>query len=65
MNPPDKLCYTVKDATHALSISRSKLYELIASGEIPSFRWCGRRLIRADYLADAVRQASEPIRSVG
>ena len=59
MSSPDKLCYSIKDAALALSISRSKLYELIASGEVQSFRWCGRRLIRADHLAQAVLRASE------
>ena len=58
MTPPAKLCDSVKDAARALSISRSKLYELIASGEISSFRWCGRRLIKADHLAEAVERAS-------
>lgn len=58
MPPPVKLCYSVKDAARALSISRSKLYELIASGEIASFRWFGQRLIKAGHLADALERAS-------
>ena len=37
--------YTPKDAAQVLKIGKSKIYELIASGEIPSIR-LGKRCLR-------------------
>ncbi|MHB2024235.1 MAG: helix-turn-helix domain-containing protein [Mycobacteriales bacterium] len=34
----DKVLLTVKEAATALGISRSKLYELLAAGTLPSLR---------------------------
>ena len=35
---PDKLLYRISEAAHALGVSRTVLYELINSGEIPVIR---------------------------
>ncbi|MFD0856516.1 helix-turn-helix domain-containing protein [Actinomadura adrarensis] len=40
-----RLLLTVQEAAQALAISRSKLYELIASGELPSVRIDGSRRV--------------------
>lgn len=45
-----KLAYTIKEATAALGLSRSKLYILMGSGELRSFQVGKRRLIPADAL---------------
>jgi excisionase family DNA binding protein len=45
-----KLLLTVPEAARALSISRSKLYELLASGAIRSVRIDGSRRIPLDAL---------------
>ncbi|GAA2136568.1 helix-turn-helix domain-containing protein [Actinomadura napierensis] len=45
-----KLLLTVPEAARALSISRSKLYELLATGAIRSVRIDGSRRIPLDAL---------------
>ena len=42
-----RLLLTVPEAAEALAISRSKLYELLASGAIASIRIDGSRRIRS------------------
>jgi len=46
MNSPDnpKLAYSITEAAHAISIGRSKLYELIAANRIETRR-IGRRVV--------------------
>jgi excisionase family DNA binding protein len=39
------LLLSVADAAHMIGVSRSKLYELLASNEIPSVRIGSRRLV--------------------
>ena len=34
----ERLAVTVEEAAHMLGLSRSKLYPMISSGEIPSFK---------------------------
>lgn len=45
-----KLAYSIKEAAEATSISRSKLYELIASGKIEVRKVGKRTLISAAVL---------------
>jgi excisionase family DNA binding protein len=49
-----RLLMTVPEAAEALAISRSKLYELIASGVITSIRIDGSRRIPLAALEDYV-----------
>ena len=53
------IVYTPKDAAQILKIGKSKIYELIASGEIPSIR-LGRRCLRipAEALSTYLAQAA-------
>jgi excisionase family DNA binding protein len=53
-----KMTFTVNEAAGALGLSRSTLYKLIKAGELATFTWCGRTLIRADVLQRAVDRAS-------
>jgi excisionase family DNA binding protein len=46
----EPLAYQVNDAVRVSGISRSKLYELMASGALPYVQLDGRRLIRRDAL---------------
>lgn len=46
----NKLLYAVTEASDATGIGRSKLYELMAAGEIESVKVGKRRLIPADAL---------------
>jgi excisionase family DNA binding protein len=54
-----RLLLTVPEAAQALAISRSKLYELIASGAVCSVRIDGSRRIPSDALATYVNQLLE------
>ncbi|TDE26452.1 helix-turn-helix domain-containing protein [Actinomadura sp. 6K520] len=49
-----KLLLTVPEAAKALAISRSKLYELLASGAVRSIRIDGSRRIPLNALNDYV-----------
>lgn len=53
-----KLSFTINEAAAAIGVSRRKIYSLIAEGELEKFTWCGRSLIRADVLRQAVDKAS-------
>lgn len=46
-----KLLYRVTEAAEVLGLSRSKVYELIKAGVLPSVRIDGTRRIRAEDLA--------------
>jgi excisionase family DNA binding protein len=57
----DRLAYSPAEAAKALGISRSKLYQKLDDGTIPSIKLDGRRLIRvADLVAllDALGEAA-------
>ena len=43
--PADKLAYGIDEAVDAIGVSRSKLYELIASGELKIVKLGRRTLI--------------------
>ena len=46
----DKLLLTTREAAEALSVSRSKLYQLLAAGELRSVRIDGCRRVAAGEL---------------
>ena len=50
----DKLLHTLTDVATALSASRSKVYELVRSGALPSVRIGGSRRVRGEDLATYV-----------
>ncbi|MCQ4081141.1 helix-turn-helix domain-containing protein [Streptomyces sp. RB6PN25] len=58
-NSTERLVYTVAEAAHALRIGRSKLYELLASGEIESIHIGRSRKIPARALLDYVNRLRE------
>lgn len=45
-----RVCHTVAEAQKVTTLSRSKLYEMISSGVLPSFKIGSRRLIHDDDL---------------
>ncbi|MDR3410810.1 MAG: helix-turn-helix domain-containing protein [Formivibrio sp.] len=47
---PSKLAFSISEACEAVSISRSKLYELIGQGRIATRKIGSRTLIPADSL---------------
>ena len=54
-----KLLYGIEEATHATGIGRSKLYELMAAGELESIKCGKRRLIPADSLVAFIAKLRE------
>ncbi|SKA30942.1 DNA binding domain-containing protein, excisionase family [Marinactinospora thermotolerans DSM 45154] len=54
MTNPPRLLLTVPEAARMLAVSRSKLYELLASGEVRSLRIGGSRRIPVSALNDYV-----------
>ena len=54
-----KLLMTPEEAAESLSISRSKLYELLAAGEVESVRIGGSRRIPVDGLVEFVARRRE------
>jgi excisionase family DNA binding protein len=53
-----KLSYTIGEASAALGLSRATIYKMVKRGELVTFSWCGRTLIRADVLRAALDRAS-------
>ena len=49
-----KMLYTLTDVAAALSVGRSKVYELVGSGALPSVRIGGSRRVRGEDLAGYV-----------
>ena len=54
----DKLLYKVPHVAELLETSRSKTYELVASGEIPSIRLGGSIRVPAQALRDWIAKKS-------
>jgi excisionase family DNA binding protein len=57
----DKLLLKPEEAAELLSIGRSKVYEMIGTGELASVRIGTSRRIPADALAEFVRQLRAPV----
>ena len=56
----DKLLLTPEEAAEMLSIGRSKLYELLATGELTSIRLGGCRRVPTDAIRQFVAQLGAP-----
>lgn len=54
MTPNQQLSYTVEEAAKASSMSRSRLYLAIGTGELRSFKAGRRRLITAEALREFI-----------
>lgn len=49
-----KLAYSVKEAAHASSLSKSQIYNYISSGKLASRRLGGRTIIPAESLISLI-----------
>lgn len=56
---------TVEDAAEYLELSRSKVYELLADGELPSVRIGRSRRVSVSDLEEFVARHREPVNGVG
>ena len=54
-----KLLYKTTEAAEMLSIGRTRIYELISSGDLPSVKVGNSRLISADALAEYAANLTE------
>ena len=54
--PVERILYRPAEAAEAIGVSRSRVYELINSGEIPSIKVGGVRRVPVDKLRDWVEQ---------
>lgn len=54
----DKLSYTVQEAAKATGVSKATIWRRVKAGELSTFHWCGRTLIRAEELRAALDRAS-------
>jgi len=50
----EKMLYTLADVAAALGVGRTKVYELVRSGALPSVRIGGSRRVRGEDLATHV-----------
>jgi len=50
----EKMLYTLADVAAALGVGRTKVYELVRSGALPSVRIGGSRRVRGEDLATYV-----------
>ncbi|MFN3582962.1 helix-turn-helix domain-containing protein [Phenylobacterium sp.] len=53
-----KISYNMDEAARALGCSKRKVYDLVSRGELTTFKFAGRTLIRADVLQRAIDRAS-------
>ncbi|GGO91251.1 MULTISPECIES: helix-turn-helix domain-containing protein [Sphingomonadaceae] len=53
---PDPICVRVNDAAHMIGIGRTKLYELIAAGEIETVKLGKSTRITTASLHDLIRR---------
>ena len=53
---PSPLLYTIRATTNALSIGRTKLYQLLGSGELESVYIDGARRVPADAIAEFIKR---------
>lgn len=67
MSAIERLSYTVAEAAQATGVSKATIWRRVKEGELATFKWCGRTLIRAEELRRALDRASgrEAQRSVG
>lgn len=61
MDPaPEKLSYNVPEAAAAIGVSKTTIYKMVNEGDLKTFKWAGRTLIRRDVLQAAIDRASMP-----
>lgn len=56
--PPDPICVRVNDAARMISVGRTKLYELIAAGEVETVKLGKSTRITTASLHDLIRRQS-------
>lgn len=57
--PPDPICVRVNDAAHMIGVGRTKLYALIAAGEVETVKLGKATRITTASLHDLIRRQRE------
>ena len=57
--PPDPICVRVNDAARMIGVGRTKLYELIAAGEVETVKLGKSTRITTASLHDLIRRRRE------
>lgn len=57
MSEPAKLCYTIQEAAKVTGVHKATIWKKVAAGELTTFKWCGRTLIRAEVLQASLDRA--------
>jgi excisionase family DNA binding protein len=58
---PDPICVRVNDAARMIGVGRTKLYELIATGEVETVKLGKATRITTASLHDLVKRRREPL----
>ncbi len=58
MSDIERLAYTVAEVAQATGVSKATIWRRVKEGELRTFKWGGRTLIRADELRRALDRAS-------
>ncbi|EPR18011.1 excisionase [Sphingobium indicum IP26] len=57
--PPDPICVRVNDAAHMIGVGRTKLYALIAAGEVEAVKLGKATRITTASLHDLIKRQRE------
>lgn len=52
----ERLTYSIKDAGHVLSLGTTKIYELLADGQLKSVKIGRKTLVTADSIKALIRE---------
>ncbi len=58
---PERITYRVNEVLALTGLSRSTLYRLVARGELPLVKVCGRTLVARDDLDAMLLRMRQPI----
>lgn len=57
---PDKMSYNIPEAAKATGVGKTTIWKQVKEGDLTTFKWSGRTLIRRDVLQAAIDRASAP-----
>jgi excisionase family DNA binding protein len=55
----EKLAYTIQEAAQATGVHKATIWKRVKEGDLTTFKWCGRTLIRAEVLRAALDRAEQ------
>lgn len=64
-DPREHLAYTIEEAAAATGVCKASIWKKVKDGDVWTFKWCGRTLILASVLKDAVRRSAQACAPAG